>query len=558
MIGSKKEKMRIFAMLLCLVLGLSMVIADLVYSNPDDVRLRCDKMSEYASDWVIAVNSEERGIYTLPQVLDTTVSDVVTLTKNLPVDMKDNTEISFRASHRNVRVFIDDELVYTFGWDNNRLFGNTPSSAWIIVPTDSSMSGKSISIELTSVYSSYCTKINTVYFNSYGVTGYYVINNKIINLDLCLFLAVLGSVLLTAAIILRKTKPVAQSLLALSFLSVLSGLWGAIGTKSLQFFIGNVTLIYNAEFFLFLLFITSFLSFFLSLDEYKDDRVMKIFFWCSIINFVAVELLQLFSIADYIITMSYIHVFVLIVALYILIRTFITLIKDRQTGSARAMPLISISVFLLFVILDFVRFYLPHKLYYDETLFVKLGMVIFVCLWGINLIYQSSKLITKAKESELLASLAYKDYLTGLKNRTAYESDLDKLNDSKAEDVTLLLFDMNNLKRVNDAFGHSKGDYALNKTAHIIDDSFKEFGTTYRIGGDEFCTIVKNADQKTLAAALYLVQSKMKQFVAESNMDVSLAYGYSKTEYANGFGTKEAFDQADFEMYSCKKRMKCH
>ena len=97
-----------------------------------------------------------------------------------------------------------------------------------------------------------------------------------------------------------------------------------------------------------------------------------------------------------------------------------------------------------------------------------------------------------------LSDLAYADALTSLRNKGAFNYYLDNLQAQLNEpehDVAfaVLAFDCNNLKEINDRFGHDKGDMLLQNTAQAICETF-EHSPVFRIGGDEFAAILQGAD----------------------------------------------------------------
>lgn len=79
------------------------------------------------------------------------------------------------------------------------------------------------------------------------------------------------------------------------------------------------------------------------------------------------------------------------------------------------------------------------------------------------------------------------DPLTGLLNRKSYENRLKKLDYTTA----IIMMDINNFKQINDELGHAAGDKILKIISRLILKSYSKYGYCYRIGGDEFCVILK-------------------------------------------------------------------
>lgn len=106
-------------------------------------------------------------------------------------------------------------------------------------------------------------------------------------------------------------------------------------------------------------------------------------------------------------------------------------------------------------------------------------------------------MIALERQERLLAHsrLAFTDVLTGRPNRTKFEKDLRACRD----DWGLLLVDIDNLKTVNDTFGHNVGDALIAAVAARLSAAVKPF-ETYRLGGDEFAVIVGSASAETAAS----------------------------------------------------------
>lgn len=89
--------------------------------------------------------------------------------------------------------------------------------------------------------------------------------------------------------------------------------------------------------------------------------------------------------------------------------------------------------------------------------------------------------------TETGSHFAYVDYMTHVYNRNALERDLRKL--SRDNDSYYIIADLNDLKAVNDAIGHSAGDRVLQAFAGMLVNTAGERGRVYRQGGDEFAVL---------------------------------------------------------------------
>ena len=101
--------------------------------------------------------------------------------------------------------------------------------------------------------------------------------------------------------------------------------------------------------------------------------------------------------------------------------------------------------------------------------------------------------ITEKKKTEELRRLALLDELTGLNNRRGFillaghQANVAKRD---KRPMTLLFIDLDNLKQINDNFGHTEGDRAIADAAMVLKDTFRESDVVARVGGDEFCVLM--------------------------------------------------------------------
>ncbi|MFA7119225.1 MAG: diguanylate cyclase [Sphaerochaetaceae bacterium] len=151
-------------------------------------------------------------------------------------------------------------------------------------------------------------------------------------------------------------------------------------------------------------------------------------------------------------------------------------------------------------------------------------------------------------KEKLLHELAYKDYLTGIGNRTAYERYLDTLQARKFP-CGILMFDINNLKMVNDSFGHEKGDELIKDYSKEIQKLLHRNASLYRIGGDEFVAIFPGATQEEFKS----IEQKIKAYFMVPQFGFGLAIGEQYYTAALFEKIRDAVRVADDHMYLDKK-----
>ncbi len=104
----------------------------------------------------------------------------------------------------------------------------------------------------------------------------------------------------------------------------------------------------------------------------------------------------------------------------------------------------------------------------------------------------------KAKDQQIgkLSIESFKDALTGVGNKAAYirkTEEIDKLSADDSADFAIVMVDMNNLKQINDEYGHKAGDAYIRGCCHMVCNAYKH-SPVFRIGGDEFVAILQGSD----------------------------------------------------------------
>ncbi len=165
---------------------------------------------------------------------------------------------------------------------------------------------------------------------------------------------------------------------------------------------------------------------------------------------------------------------------------------------------------------------------------------------------------TRGRMAEL-ERLADQDTLVPVPNRRGFVREMHRVFSFARRygvSASLLYFDLNGFKEINDRLGHAAGDAALLKVGRALVDHVRESDIVGRIGGDEFAVILLQADQaiaEVKAAALAAAIEEEPLLWAGEAVTLSLAYGVSALDTID---PTEALAAADRAMYSQKRRLK--
>ncbi len=154
--------------------------------------------------------------------------------------------------------------------------------------------------------------------------------------------------------------------------------------------------------------------------------------------------------------------------------------------------------------------------------------------------------------------LARTDALTNTLNKFAYKEIEKKINkeikNDSIDEFSVFVFDINNLKTINDTLGHAAGDKYIKSAKRLIKKIFKQ-DDLYRIGGDEFTLILNNSDyyiRDFLYEKINLENQKNK-----SLNKVTVAVGMADYNKDTDSSLADVFKKADDRMYEYKKEFKC-
>ncbi len=176
-----------------------------------------------------------------------------------------------------------------------------------------------------------------------------------------------------------------------------------------------------------------------------------------------------------------------------------------------------------------------------------------------DLDYQLLRDLAKMAEMELASTqLALTDELTSLSNRRGFEMlSLQAIRTCErlGKPATLLFFDLNDFKKINDNFGHHEGDHVLKVFADTLLTLFRGSDVISRIGGDEFVVLLTDADQQRAS----LIISRMHEWIdrinrgAQRGYDIRFSVGHIEYDRSRHTSTAVLLADADAAMYACKQ-----
>jgi diguanylate cyclase (GGDEF)-like protein len=156
---------------------------------------------------------------------------------------------------------------------------------------------------------------------------------------------------------------------------------------------------------------------------------------------------------------------------------------------------------------------------------------------------------------------AYRDTLTGVGSKTAYIHKVEELNRAIGDNDTpfaVVMVDMNDLKQINDVYGHKAGDLYIKGCCAMVCEVYKH-SPVFRIGGDEFVVLLQGKDHEARNELLTTIRAAFAESCGKQELDPWLRYSASvgmaeRTADDSQFET--VFKRADEAMYEEKKQFK--
>ena len=176
----------------------------------------------------------------------------------------------------------------------------------------------------------------------------------------------------------------------------------------------------------------------------------------------------------------------------------------------------------------------------------------------ILVIMQTLKAMHMAMQNRLLEQKAFVDAHTGLPNKNACNELLNK-KDIITDSTACIMFDLNNLKIVNDAMGHSAGDQLIMNFAKLLRSVIPEKDFVGRYGGDEFVAVIyhtSEAEIKEIIKSLYEEKDRLNSY--ENQIPIDYACGWALSSGDMSCTMRMLLDDADAYMYKNKQLCKKH
>lgn len=459
-----------------------------------------------------------------------------------------NETLVFQTSHQLVEVYADGGLVYSVEAENTR-FGNTTGTRWNFV--DIPAGAEEVQVRLTNIYPSSPHSNTSFYYGNGGDIYRGLLRNSFLPMLLSLLHIVIGVCMVIFWLLINNKAPINRALVFLGMLALCIGLWWFLESDMSMLLLKNRVSASYSSFVLLMFLLMPFASFIRELLETNDTKGWYIIFVYSVANLVVTLILQTLQIADLQQTLITTYIgfgLLLVYTVYSVIRAIhIHGLTKLLLLNTACLVLLSFSL-----IFDLANQYIHWTL---AGQLGKLGFTLYTIITGIATSSSALKQMEEGKKAVYYKELVNTDILTGLNNRNAYITDIH--SGGFGSDSAVVLFDLNELKHANDVLGHAMGDKYLKDSAKLISAVFGDRGKCYRIGGDEFCAILRDTGEAEVRERISLLKQKQEEYNrASQKLSMKIACGYAMYEPERDHNLETTRSRADQEMYLDKAVMK--
>ncbi len=474
--------------------------------------------------------------------------------EGLPVSLP--TTFRFRAYHAAISVYIDSTCYYRYGYDRFKR-GKLVGSGVHLVNMPEHLEGRTIRVEtILAEKAAGKSFAHIELLTTSGMTDYFAKNLGSIVIGI--FLALFGLIAFITGCFVVGFDRAYYRLILLGVFSFLMGIWTLNYGKGIQIFSMDFAMNTTLEYTSLYLAAIPFGLLLVNMRRGKISnwkmKVLKGLVVFGIAFFVVTTFLHLTDIAHYPTFLAVYHAYLLIAFLFLV---FFRVLYDRGAGLQEKILASGTVVFVLFAIIDVIRYNALNLFGIDMSFlhatWIPIGTLLFNVLLMIGyFVYLYEELMDKT-EKEALRQIAYRDSLTGIYNRAKCEHIFEVL-DRDDSDYAIVSIDVNGLKVVNERLGHSVGDKLLCSFADVFKKAFNGIGTTIRMGGDEFVAIVRAEHLSDLNTALKsMVQLEKK---VQLPVELKAAYGYSVRRRGDAVTAMDVYRMADSNMFAMKLALK--
>lgn len=406
----KKYKKAIWIIFFIQLVVIAIVIKT---AKVDDMTLAKGKVQSFNTGWVLVREDGIRvDLEKLPYNSTSRPNEKIIIKNTIPKEYWGET-LTFLSADKTLKITVDGEEIYTFGLNDERLFGRTPGSVMVFADIPKDCEVGEIQIEMSSPYSNYATYITEISVAKRDVAILNFIKQKALDIILTMGILIVAVVFITLAIIQKMSLKKIGGVEYLGVYLLLMSIYYLIETKVPEVFYGNQVL-YSNLIFIILMTAPLFLEAYCYESMPEIRKTIQMVMIISTVNIMLQLVLQISGYMDFM-EMSFVShgIIVLIIFVNVVILTK-NVSKEKNLGMG--IRLIGIICMMIGVFIDVLRTYtikvgdLGKASRYGVCIFAIFTLIIYMR----QMMQEHVKFVEQAKNDAIAANVAKSRFLANM------------------------------------------------------------------------------------------------------------------------------------------------
>ena len=525
-----------------------LLIAFMFFKPHINISFQQDPLYTLNKDWIYTNHDGNTIKVDLPASLEAGNDDSVSISHMLPQNELAISNLCILSAHQNLEAYIDDQLIYSrTNPTSNGFFDLPTSNIWDIIELPSDSQGKTITLIISSDYNNYIGKISDVYAGTRTGLFLHIIETSGLSLVLSIVTLLLGFALLIVYHFIKRLLIMNKAMLHLSWFTVLCSTWMLAESDLPQLFISNEYVISGILYLSLLTFPIPMILYITDMESFLYKHLLyKVGYVFFTIDFLLI-ILQIFNVFDFLQSSTIVRMEIFFLLALVLILLYLELFKNRNLELKSFT--IATTILFIFEAIEILTYKVRVS---NNGIVFQIGFLIFIGMLVRDALRNIAGIIKLSESAKHYKFLATRDLLTNCRNRIAYASDLEMLHPDY--NTTIFIADLNNLKLINDNYGHMVGDEILVLSSQCLQNTFGR--RVYRIGGDEFASIQYNISSEMREQLLKDFEQECRKANLDSPHPFSVSIGYAVYDKALDNNIYDTINRADKDMYERKEQMK--
>ncbi|MBN2861468.1 MAG: diguanylate cyclase, partial [Sphaerochaetaceae bacterium] len=455
-----------------------------------------------------------------------------------------------RSSMTDVQVSVDGQEIFSFNISDNASWFHAPyPSTWHLVdiPVSENL-GRNLRITFSSPTREFTGYVNPIMIGRGEALILDIFYSRVANFVISALLAFL-SITAFALAPWMKDPAIRKHSIYLASFALVASVWILSESTLLQFFTPNRIIIASTSYILNLIMPLILVLFFRDIVLTGYKRTMTLFVHILQALLLVEILLQITGVLSFIASTIFSIIAITGFSLFLI---YALAQEGYRKGNEVARRYLRIFLILfVFVCIIIAAFFI--QAYNELSSYLATGVLLFYILILRESFKTIGSLIEHKNMTTIYKRMAFEDHLTQGNNRSAFERDIIR-HQRERNTFRLVLLDLNNLKGINDTYGHAEGDYAIVESYRSLVEALGEKGTAYRISGDEFACVMQDLDIDAYRRFTEEVNEYLKKKSEQKPFDLVLAFGTRVYDHNTEFN--DFYRSVDIQMYEHKKQLK--